>query len=146
MGQKVGITDPELLKELDALGFTPETVVLLPLVPVVQMAWAEGDVSAAEGALLVKLARSRGIAEGSAADRRLADWLERRPPEHVFTQATRLIRAMLASSDQRDLTAADLVKQCEAIATASGGLLGINRVSTEERQLLASLAEQLGKR
>ena len=146
MGQRVGITDPALLQELDALGFTPETVVLLPLVPAVQMAWAEGGVSPAERALLVQLARSRGIDEGSAADRKLAEWMSTRPGQQVFANATRLIRAMLASSGAHDLTADDLVKQSEAIAAASGGMLGMNRVSAEERQLLTALASELNAR
>jgi hypothetical protein len=143
MGQKVGISDPALLTELEALGFTPDTVVLLPLVPVIQVAWAEGGVSASERTLIVKLARSRGISDGSAADRTLGEWMEKNPGERVFAQATRLIRAMLDAPGHGDLTADDLVKQAEAIAAASGGILGINKVSAEERQLLASLAAQL---
>src|SRR5687768_16278843 len=67
IGAKAGIDDPELAAELEALGFTVETVLLLPLIPLVQVAWAEGGVSAAERQLIVKLARSRGVAEGSAA-------------------------------------------------------------------------------
>jgi hypothetical protein len=144
MGQKVGITDPELLKELESLGFTPDTVVLLPLVPLLQVAWAEGGISNAERAILVQLARSRGVADGSAADRQLGEWIARNPGEAVFAQATRLIRAMLDSS-AAGVTADDLVKQAEAIAAASGGVFGINKISAEERQLLASLAEQLKK-
>jgi hypothetical protein len=143
MGKKTGLTDPALLQELEALGFTPETVALLPLVPVVKMAWAEGGVTPAERSLLVKLARSRGIDEGTLADRQLADWLEGRPPEHVFAHATRLIRAVLSTPGYDDLTADDLVKYCESIAAASGGMLGINRVSAEERQMLATLADEL---
>ncbi|MBM3818197.1 MAG: hypothetical protein FJW14_04135 [Acidimicrobiia bacterium] len=143
MGQKVGITDPALLAELEALGFTPDTVVLLPLVPLLQMAWAEGGVTAAERTLLLKLARSRGIGEGSAADSALAGWMDSNPGERVFAPAMRLIRAMLDAPGRGDLTADDLVKQAEAIAAASGGILGINRISAEERQLLASLAAQL---
>jgi hypothetical protein len=146
MGRRTGISDPELLQQLDALGFSPDTVVLLPLVPVVQMAWAEGGVTAAERNLIVKLARSRGIADGSAADRTLVAWLDDRPGEHVFAHAARLIRAMLDAPEQRELTADDLVKQAESIAAASGGILGINRISAEERQLLDTLAEQLKKR
>src|SRR3954452_5379010 len=73
MGQTVGIDDPELLQELEGRGFTHDTVVLLPLVPPVQMAWPQGGVSAAEGDLIVQLARSRGIAAGSPADRRLGE-------------------------------------------------------------------------
>ena len=73
----------------------PRPSILLPLVPIVQVAWAEGGVSDAERHLIVKLARARGITEGSAADRQLAEWLDRRPADHVFVYATRLIRAML---------------------------------------------------
>src|SRR5688572_10434 len=79
MGQKVGISDPGLLKELEELGFTAETVVLLPIVPLLQVAWAEGGVSNDERALLVRLARSRGIAEGSRADQKLGEWIQSNP-------------------------------------------------------------------
>ncbi len=143
LGARTGLSDPGLLEELQALGFTPDTVALLPLVPVVQVAWAEGGVSAAERALIVTLARARGIAEESAADRQLADWLHQRPPDDVFARATRLISAMLASPGHQQLSADDLVKLCESIAAASGGLFGINKVSAEERQLLASIADAL---
>ena len=146
LGQRVGLTDPELLRQLEALGFTPDTVVLLPLVPAVQMAWAEGGVSAAERALLVQLARRRGVEAGSAADRTLAQWLAARPGEEVFAHATRLIRAMLAAPGALDLTAAELVAYSEAIAAASGGLLGRNRISAEERRLLTALADELKAR
>lgn len=143
MGAKTGLTAPQLLDELQALGFTPDTVVLLPLVPVVQVAWAEGGVTAAERALIVTLARARGIGQGSAADLQLGDWLDRRPSEDVFSRATRLIRAMLASPGEERLSADDLVRHCQSIATASGGIFGINTVSAEERQLLASIVEAL---
>jgi len=66
-----GLTDPDLLRELADLGFTPETVVLLPLVPIVQVAWAEGGVSAAERDLIVSLARARGVEAGGPADQQL---------------------------------------------------------------------------
>jgi hypothetical protein len=113
-------------------------------VPAIQVAWAEGGVSQAERHLIVKLARARGIAEGSAADQQLTEWLDRRPADRVFLDATRLIRAMLDAPGQDAITADDLVKQAESIASASGGMLGIiGRVSAEERELLTTLATQL---
>jgi hypothetical protein len=145
LSARTGLKDPELLNELQALGFTPETVSLLPLVPVIQVAWAEGGVTAAERQTLVKLARARGIEEGSGADRQLETWLTYRPEEKVFASATRLIGAMLAGpgADLQNLSADDLVKYCESIASASGGMLGIARVSAEERALLKSIAAEL---
>jgi hypothetical protein len=42
---RTGLHDPEMLRELEALGFTPETVNLLPVMPVLEMAWASGSVT-----------------------------------------------------------------------------------------------------
>jgi len=146
MGAAVGLTDPEMIQELQTLGFTTDTVVLLPFMPLVQIAWAEGGVSDAERQLIVKLARSRGIVEGSAADQQLSAWLASRPDAQVFTQATRLIRAMLTSSAPTGLTADDLVTYCESIAAASGGVFGLKRISAEERALISTIASELKAR
>lgn len=145
LSAKSGLQDPELVKELEALGFTAETVSLLPLVPLVQVAWAEGGVSDAERKLLIQLARSRGVAEGSAADRQLTDWLATRPGADIFVRATRLVRAVLAAPGQQQtsMTADELVKYCENIAAASGGIFGINRISADERTMIAAIAAVL---
>jgi hypothetical protein len=93
-----------------------------------------------------KLARARGITEGSAADRQLAAWLTTKPAETVFTQATRLIAAMLDSApDVLGLSPDDLVKYCESIAHASGGVLGMGTVASDEKAILKSLASALKK-
>lgn len=148
LAKKTGLDDPALLQDLKDLGFTPDTVSLLPLVPLLRMAWAEGGITAAERDLLVRLARSRGVAEGSEADRQLAAWMARQPDETVFARAGRLIRAMLdsRSPETSDLSAEDLVEYCERIAAASGGIFGIGRVSAEEKRLLSSIAEDLKSR
>jgi hypothetical protein len=143
MARKSGVADPELLQDLQELGFTPDTVVLLPLMPVLQMAWAEGGITPAERDLLVRLARSRGVEEGSTADLQLTAWMASRPAETVFSRAGRLIRAMVDSDASGALSAEDLVGHCEAIAAASGGVFGIGRISAEERALLSSIAEDL---
>jgi hypothetical protein len=148
LGQKAGLDDPQLVQELQDLGFTPETVGLLPLVPIIQMAWAEGGITKSERELILRLARSRGIEVGSAADRQLTEWMTHQPAEAVFARAKRLIRAMLDSGAVQsvDLNADDLVKYCEEIASASGGILGIGRISAEERALLSSIAADLNAR
>jgi hypothetical protein len=143
VGRAAGLSDPALAQELLDLGFTPETVALLPLVPILQMAWAEGGVSQSERDLIVRFARSRGIAEGSAADTQLTSWMARQPDEAVFARAGRLIRAMLDSGADPGLNADDLVAYAEKIAAASGGVFGIGKISSEERKLLSGLAADL---
>jgi hypothetical protein len=139
---RTGLPDPQL-QELESLGFTPETVSLLPLIPVVQVAWAEGKVTDAERAALLKLARARNIEEGSAADRKLKEWLAHPPPKQVFASAGHLIAAMLSGPSAMNLSADEVVKYCEIIASASGGMLGIHRISDEERALIASITSEL---
>jgi len=148
MGQTTGLSDPELLRELQSLGFTPETVSLLPLVPLVEVAWAEGGVHGAERKLILEFARGRGIGAGSPADRQLNEWLDRRPDPHVFERAGHLIAAVLDSRRgdmARGLTPQDLVAHCEQIAGASGGIFGtsLRSVTPEERELLTRIAHQL---
>jgi hypothetical protein len=51
---------------------------------------------------------------------------------------------LAAHSDElHDLSADDLVKYCESIAAASGGILGMGKVSAEERSTLSLIAEGL---
>lgn len=148
LSAKSGLHDPAMIAELGALGFTPDTISVLPLVPIVQMAWAEGGITPAERTLLVKLARERGIAEGSAADRQLSDWMARQPSADVFARATRLIRAMLdtGSGEAGTMSADDVIKYSESVAAASGGILGIGRISSEERETLAKIVAALKAR
>lgn len=147
LSAKSGVRDPELIRELQELGFTPETLPVLPLVPIVQMAWAEGGITPAERTLLLKLARDRGIAEGSPADQLLAGWMAQKPAEAVFRRATRLIGAMLdTGTSSGTMTADEVIKYAEDIAAASGGILGIGKISAEERATLATIAAQLKSR
>jgi hypothetical protein len=148
LGAESGVQDPEMLREIAELGFTADTVILLPLVPILQVAWAANGISPAERTLIIEVARSRGIHEGSPADRQLADWLAHRPSADVFARAGRLIAAMLAarSGAAHDLSADDLVKYCEHIAAASGGILGLGRVSARERAAIEEIHKALASR
>ena len=68
MSASTGLSDPEALRDLEELGFTPDTVALLPLVPIVRMAWIEGGVTPAERDKILEIARARGVLDGSVAD------------------------------------------------------------------------------
>lgn len=145
---QTGIHDPEMLKQLQDLCFTPGTVGLLPLIPVLQVAWAEGGINSAERAAIANLARSRGITAGSEADRQLSAWLDQRPSAETFRKAMRLIAAIVDHPGEgfQDVTADDLLKYCEQIAHASGGIFGIGAVSAAERAALEQVSVQLKNR
>jgi hypothetical protein len=145
---RTGIQDPDLLRDLADLGFSGDTVSLLPLVPIIQVAWADAEVSPAERKLILEIARLRGIAEGTPADLQLAEWLAHRPSAAVLARADRLVAAMLAAGSDatHDLSADDLVKYCESVAAASGGILGLASVSSTERAAIEQVQKALKSR
>jgi hypothetical protein len=145
LGERAGVTDAEILQDLQELGYTPETVTLLYLVPLVQMAWAEGGVSDRERTLIVEAARARGIEADTPADAQLAEWLTARPSEKLFEQTVRAIGAILESRPEaeREASRSDLLSYSTAIAEASGGVLGLRSVSPDERALLARISSEL---
>lgn len=147
LAEKAGVADEEVLRDLQDLGYTPETVMMLYLVPVIQTAWAEGGVSQKERDLIVKAARSRGITEGTPCDQQLNMWLTTQPSEEVFERSLRAIRTILQAqpSDVREASEKDLLSLATAIASASGGIVGFRTVSDEERQILAHINEELKK-
>lgn len=147
LGEKAGVADEELLNDLQALGYTPETVMMLYLVPVIQTAWAEGGVSAKERDLIVQAARSRGITEGTPCDQQLNIWLSTRPSDEMFEKSLRAIRTILQAQPEsaREASEKDLLSLATAIAAASGGIVGFRAVSAEEQQILKHISDELTK-
>lgn len=147
LGEKAGVADEEVLRDLQDLGYTPETVMLLHLVPLIQTAWAEGGVSEKERQLIVKAARSRGITEGTPCDQQLNMWLSARPSDELFEKTLRAIHTILQAqpAEAREASEKDLLSLATAIAAASGGIVGFHAVSAEERQILAHISEELEK-
>jgi hypothetical protein len=147
LGEKAGVADEDVLRDLQDLGYTPETVMLLHLVPLIQTAWAEGGVSEKERQLIVRAARSRGITEGTPCDQQLNMWLSTRPSDELFEKTLRAIRTILQAqpAEAREASERDLLSLATAIAAASGGIVGFHAVSAEERQILAHINEELKK-
>ena len=145
--RETGLHDADMLRELDELGFTPDTIPLLPLIPLLQVAWAKAGVSTAERHMILSLARSRGIQDGSVADHVLKLWMDVKPSEDTFHKATRLISAIIESPDHRvHVDADELLAYCEKIAHCSGGIFGIGVVSAEERAAIQEIAASLKDR
>jgi hypothetical protein len=145
MAEHTGVVDEEILRDLEALGYTPETVMLLHLVPLLQVAWADGGVSDRERALIIEDARARGIESGSAADRQLASWVTTQPSSELFEKTLRAIGAILQAlpEEERETNQRDLLSYSTKIASASGGILGLGKVSSEEQRVLARICEEI---
>ncbi len=143
--EELGIADQGLLAHLQEIGFSPDNLVLLHLVPMVDVAWAEGDVTAREREMILALAERRGVAQETPVYQQLVGWLENEPTPDFYETALDAIRATLDREDEtaREADLKDLVEWSIRIAEATGGILGMARVCREERECLRGITERL---
>ena len=134
-----GITKPAVLEKLMELGIRAETVAALSIVPLVEVAWADGELDAKERRAIVDRA---GVARGSAEGALLEAWLDRRPDPKLLTAWTHLVQGMCEhlDADGAARLKTGLLERAAAVAAASGGLLGVgSKVSRSEAAMLAKL-------
>jgi hypothetical protein len=145
LSQRVGVADDEVLQDLETLGFSDQTVSLLPMVPLVHVGWADGGMAASAAQRIMEASREHGIEELSDAGRQLREWLESRPSEHLFDGALQAIRTVLQhqSISERELYVRNLLKQSTDVAAASGGVLGFGKISKNERAILDRISREL---
>jgi hypothetical protein len=148
ISEVMGINDQEVLEALQDLGYTSETIQLLHIVPLVEVAWAEGGAADREREMIFKIAESRGIQPGSAAHEVLTHWLEEKPSGRFFENTLRAISVVLAllPEEQREASRRDLIAYCSQIASVvASGILGRGGITDEERALIAHIATEIGQ-
>jgi hypothetical protein len=141
-----GIADDVVLDQLIALGLTGTTTAALSMVPLVWVAWADGAVSEAERAAVLKAARERGVEAGSPVQHILAGWLERRPEPGLFNAWAAYARALADTlvPAQRAQLKGQIVELARKVAESAGGFLGIHKISHEEEAALTAIAAAFG--
>jgi hypothetical protein len=148
LSEGTGTSNEEVLQTLQDLGYTRDTVLLLHLIPLISVAWADDKVTGPERELIIEAAKLRGIDEDSGAYKQLDDWLTNRPSEKFVDQTLRVI-ANLAETNTAEETATrrqNLLELATRVAAASGGILGFgNKISAEEQDVLDRIAARLEK-
>ena len=141
-----GVADDDVAQALRELGYQPETVPLVYLVPLVQVAWADGRLTAREREYIEAAARARGIEAGSAAHRQLVQWLDAAPPDAYFRGTLQVLRRLLYAllAVERAAGEREVLVSCYGVAGASRGLLGLGpRLSAAELSLLETIEAEL---
>lgn len=137
-----GITDPALLDKLVALGVDGATMAALSLVPLVLVAWADGEMDAKERGAVLSAAAEAGVEDKGAGHQLLDRWLSTRPPPQLLATWTDYIRAIAPtlSAAARDQLRANLLGRARKVSEAAGGFLGAGwKTSPAEREVLAKL-------
>lgn len=137
----LNIKNEELLDALIDLAVEPETLVAFTLVPLVEVAWADGEIQAKERAAIIKAAVEQGVAEDSPTALLLRNWLQTRPDPQLLETWRSYIEELKKSLSPE--TWAEMKKtvmgRARAIAEAAGGFLGVASISAAEKKMLEEL-------
>lgn len=116
------VDDEELLHELKKIGFNRETVKLLYLVPLIQIAWSEGTVTSPELRKILEIARSNETLTKKEFNH-LLNWINNKPSEEFFATSLNVISLILESLSEEEKVEStkNLLSYCTAVARASDG-------------------------
>lgn len=129
--------DPTTLRLLAELGMDDLSYRALPLLPLVQVAWADGEVQDAERKLITGLVDR--FEAGEEGRRLLDDWLRFAPTAPYFRKGRDAFVTLLAKEPEHGLgatVAAEVVDLARQVAKAAGGLFGIGATSRSEQQVI----------
>jgi hypothetical protein len=150
LAEKLQTDEPALLERIKELGVTLDTGSAFVLAPLVEVAWADGDVSHAERDTILHIAKQRGVEPGSADHRQLLDWMAHRPSDEIFRTALEAIRIGISvlPPDELEQRIAAMIKACEDVAKSAGGLSGLlhlEGISYDEGTVIAAIRRHLAQ-
>ena len=142
-----GIRDDGILQKLLDLDIKPDIVAALAIVPLVEVAWADGTVDPKEREAVLQAAESHEIHKGDDEYQLLETWLKRRPEPQLLDAWTHYIGGLCKelTPEERTVLKNELLDHARLIAESSGGFLGLgNKVSKSEADVLEKLAKAFG--
>ena len=141
-----GITDAAVLEQLAAVDLSSETMAALSLVPLVEVAWADGRLDAKERSALLAAAEQAGLSQDSASYRLLEAWFRERPSPKLLAAWKAYVAGLLRTLDvhAQHVLKQDLLGRARVVAEAAGGFLGLGtRISSAEQAVLKELEQAL---
>ena len=138
------VTDEHTIDRMIELGIGADTWAAISLVPLVEVAWANGSVDPKEHTAVLAAAEANGVVPGSPSHEMLARWLDHRPDPRLLTAWGEYIVELCAalSPEEKQGLKDELLARAKAVAEASGGFLGLGtKTSTAEQEMLDELAK-----
>lgn len=143
-----GVTDGALLDRLFESGFRAETWIVISLVPLIEVAWADGEVSDAERAAVLEAAKTDGIIANDGARGLLESWLANKPAPDLRAEWKAYVQEIdpLLDPADRERLQRETLQRAQTVARAASGLLGLSRwISKVEDQVIEDLMSAFSK-
>ncbi len=137
-----GVHDRAVLDQLVDLDIEPVTWTAISLIPLVEIAWADGRMEEKERRAVLAAAEANGVFVDSPSYALLQSWLARRPDGRLFETWGEYIVHLCSKLGEleKQRLKAEILGRARSIAEATGGILGMgNKVSPEEAVILSEL-------
>lgn len=135
------------LDRMIELGLNVDTWAAISLVPLVEIAWADGTVEDKERRAVLAAAEANGVHASTPSHVLLSDWLNDQPNPQLLQTWMGYVKELAAQlpADERTALRDELVGRARSVAEAAGGFLGLgNKVSAAEEALLEKLSAAFG--
>lgn len=144
LAQVSGIHDEAVLDRLIELEIGPEALAALEVVPLVCVAWADGQVQTEEREAIFAVAKAAGLQPQDGRYPLLEHWLKRRPGAEMLQAWKHYVNALCQQLDRQEIEKLqhEVLDRARTVARAAGGFLGFgDKMSPAERAVLEELEQ-----
>jgi hypothetical protein len=138
-----GIVEQQVLDHLVKAGVSPETLTAVVMIPLVEVAWVDGSVSAEERDAVLNAAAAEGITRNSASHDLLKTWLVERPDPNIIATWKEYVREVSRAMPPHVVAKFKhtMIQRATRVAESAGGFLGLATLSKFERAKIDEFAE-----
>jgi hypothetical protein len=138
-----GIQDDALLEKLIELEIGPETLATLIGIPLIEVAWADGAMDDKERKKLFEYAEKAGLRQKGLDPRIMSAWFQKKPDPALLEGWKHYIQTLCKelNAHERKALEDEVLADARSIAEAAGGVLGLGKISAEEKAMLKTIEE-----
>lgn len=136
-----GITNPEILKRLVELDIAPAVLASLAVIPLVEVAWADGEIHADERQAIHDTVATLDTGKAKIDTALLESWLSHKPPKQLLDAWLHYVTGLceVLTPAQRDELRRSWIDRAAKVAGAAGGFLGLGKVSAGEKAVIEKM-------
>jgi hypothetical protein len=137
-----GIKNDAVLEKLVSLDVRPETLASFTVIPLIEVAWADGTPDTQEQKSILSIIDGNGFFKKGNINYKLVEqWLKRKPKSELFEAWDIYIRGLCRHlpPEGKEILQKEILTNARIIADSSGGFLGIGSISDAEEKVINKL-------
>lgn len=140
-----GIRNPKVLEKLVELKVTPSLLASLSILPLVEVAWADGELDIKEREAVLKASSDQGLIKGSIDYQLLESWLKEKPSPWFLEAWLSYMEGLreVLTQEELDSFRIAIMDRARHVAESAGGFLGLGRKVSEKEEVVLRKMEKV---